>query len=70
MTLGVVQVMFDEMVKLSPVKLQVWVVEFCEWEQAEQDFPHFLNPTRASLQPYQISFKQFFCALNPQKTVG
>ena len=30
--IGVVQVMFDEMVKLSPVKLQVWVVEFCEWE--------------------------------------
>ena len=50
-TPGVVQEMYEEIGKVSPVKLQVWVVELMEWEQVEQSilFPHLLN--QAKLKP-------------------
>ena len=51
MTQGVTQEMLDEIGKLSPVELQVWLVLFDECAQTLQStlWPHFLKPFVACL---------------------
>ena len=51
MTQGVTQEMLDEIGKVSPEELQLWLVLLEECEQTLQSdlWPHFLNPLAACL---------------------